>query len=1624
MFEFNACSENALLELDNEMLDNELHIHNSSFNPASSLYLVMPTNDSEYNHWKPKRLHVTGSDIDLIILSENNLCINGGNFEAVSRVLILNHQYNIEDGKVYISSIINDDFAISMNECSLNDLHVFSSKFLAKSIKVLNKLFGNIDNQISITGTSSSLSSIHSLLINQDIGTNQISLEYTNIDGEFVYPQTKKISLVKCQIPSLGELSYKSDDILKISDLNINNAYKIDLESRSLTLGSINIPKGKVYISAHSYIEINCDCDGNFSGIELHIDLQNIPNDNNKKLDFPLGKIDFDFISIQNASAIKIPGIVKAKNFEILDCKDVAINELHVHLFKYETILGKLQLGYLSANSKNSVGSMILNGQIKTFFNNPTTILENIYSYNKCDLLINDSFISPKIFLNMKLATLQRQDKATDLDTNYGIQISNNGHTNVDIGAICAEMISKFVISGSAKIKHVLCTPDPYDNYFHADLNRGYKIEINYFNATSTGSILVDPNRGDIIITNQQNRTLTSGHSGHFIEVKRGESCSFPPTRWSNQEWNSLKEAAHTLSTEFVVASSQSTNSYWRVDDINLNKMFDADEDTKSLVLYNQDNLLMINYMLDKMGIANKILNKYVGEFVNALSYQEYIQELSDYLALAKNIYLPYREHLLLNKQGIRDTQCGILVNTGNQVEYYALGITNSGNSLSPISQLRYEFLSNSNSKDLSTIYKLITSNSDKIYIDQDTGMIFGNQLDLEYDKVILLKKKYIVDNKLNIQHDCTLEMLSLGFYNLIIQKLHYSNNDMEKVIFSGVLNIKQESFDQNSKYLSKLLNDTATAANIWDNNYDYALNMQVFNELSPWLSYEQVFAQIIDSDLLSSPFELLTSSYNFKHRLNSQDNIHKIQTSLKGLDDVPTFLNTQEKKSLMLFSNGYYNHYNGVFNKNYFYVNADEIEIIGQNKTIILPELMTLISNICSSGSIEVSSYLLNMILQESQAYSGNIKDNIHKLIEKANHGLFNINLAKSHEYFTANILLLNIDNLDYKPTLLNWDTTLIANYFLSDNGNNKIFPAKINLAHQEELFLNYSSSHLVANFILQNIQNVGKDFTFEFFLYDKPSKKNFCFTIQQDKISLHYNKDLKDILDNKSLKPVLVCNNGFFHVLTHSGFKPLPSHLYQNKIYLVNNNSLLQNADDEQDNVIFIDAKNSNIICFDSITEMNHKDQLSQNLQTNYLKHKVCLNKTFGIHRMTTFSKDIISGSDWVKDMQSNNVIDVSAENIDYKGALNKIELLMNLPQVTSEDRLFKAIKLFSSLSANNSVVDITKPALLKEASVVLNSKSHNYKQLLKLKITNKIHELNGLLLDIKDKSTKKILFSIDSNLKIITNNGKCEEFSIYINNISGNIKPIENDRLTNTTLIQKSYNDLGSDIVKVINNVGNSILNLVLKQQLDLCIQHINIATNKPPYNSEMLNKAHKILGDIDKIVGINYLKSTIDNFIDNSSGTEFVHIQNDVNTADASNIVIQDKMIKKYLYGESINECIIGDLNIFINSNDKLRHKINEYNQSITGQQITNKSSFVIYRDMIQHLCDATNGNTIKLLTSSANHNINSLKSFTKESFANYLSGVFDQNKNSQYRDIFMSKDMITILAFIELVSIKC
>lgn len=532
MFDFDVNNQEAVLELDLTDLEGGVVINNHPLAPADVIYMILPKSyDSKDLFWNSTTT-LNGPKADLVMLMQSDLVISNQDFQQFDHVLISDNKF-CRDGSRFL--VIKEDeydkYKVEVNGCEANHIYFFCNKVQFLSSKVLGDLFvklnGN-DSELNIKGSNNIRSIVGDLIIHKDHSPQKIDISSANILRNFNCDgvDTLSVSDLKtghgiCQlfVKTIEELS----DFHTLSD-------ELMIMSSDISISSFIAPRGKIYIESDAFIEFHRNGDGNFTGLELNIDVTKAIE---KSIKMPFGQIVFDKININGASVLYIPGNLSAGELIITNCNEIKINFVNVGHFTYETSTGHLSCGDQGAG-RVKINSLWFIGNIVADFLGPSEVDYIDTDKGRCSINVYDDFNTRLINLNLSLD--RKLEKVnSESDGYFGLEIRNDYDKEVQIGTILAKL-NKFYVAGGVKLNKVMIEPvDIKYNLLYVDVQHRNKIFVEEFFVSFDHNIVIDKSTGKISLVQSADRAIESGQiitnfigsCQNYLQIRAGNGLRF-----------------------------------------------------------------------------------------------------------------------------------------------------------------------------------------------------------------------------------------------------------------------------------------------------------------------------------------------------------------------------------------------------------------------------------------------------------------------------------------------------------------------------------------------------------------------------------------------------------------------------------------------------------------------------------------------------------------------------------------------------------------------------------------------------------------------------------------------------------------------------------------------------------------------------------------------------------------------------------------------------------------------------------------------------------------------------------------------------------------------------------------
>jgi hypothetical protein len=513
------------LEMSSFNADTCLFIHNDILNPASTLYLIPPKTDHTLE-WKSK-VKTDDSNLDLMVLLNNNTTIHDGSFEDFDHVMITNH---------HVRERTNSGI-------SFDDDQSYDVTLIIKKLKTKNGLIFSSHLALLASEIARDI-----LRINLEDQAPMLRLEGINDQAQFdigkfeINSNVKKLTLNNVKV-NQGFTHKNIEDLfientLVKSDFNLSNVgtiRKLGLSSTctdskiycdTIEISNLFTPKGKFYIASNSYINFKLNEDGRLAGIDLVLDMSK-SSSLERVINFPAQKFNFEQVSVIGASkvSIQLGGYCKQLMFE--NCELVSANNIIVQNVAYKI---QDKNGTLSLYSTKIGENLIVAGVVNINLSNIEA--PNIEAYGLCKLNLSDNILIKMLKLNLKLNVSNPNNNI--LANESAITIDNSNKSHVQIDNILAK-ISNLHIKGGAKLGTVLIVPiDKISTLFWIEMTTSGSMLIDRLFVGGKHDIVISPD-GSINIVRNHNMlsgssvyaSITSATAKDYIHVKAGNGIRF-----------------------------------------------------------------------------------------------------------------------------------------------------------------------------------------------------------------------------------------------------------------------------------------------------------------------------------------------------------------------------------------------------------------------------------------------------------------------------------------------------------------------------------------------------------------------------------------------------------------------------------------------------------------------------------------------------------------------------------------------------------------------------------------------------------------------------------------------------------------------------------------------------------------------------------------------------------------------------------------------------------------------------------------------------------------------------------------------------------------------------------------
>lgn len=519
--EIHVSGDNSVFDINHDDIINEIPIviHNDQYNPAARVFLNLPKTNSKLD----MRCSISTdsiSELELILLLNNDTHIHNGCFKTFDRVMVTDHKIVERTDQDVILS--NDDFYDT--NLTIDNLRAKEAYFFASNVKLLNggiaqhflgmTLHGMLQN-IFLQG-GEKLLTIGNMDIHSNI--NNLSLDKVLIKSSFKYNKIKELFFkdTYSQTPlSLKNIQHCKDFQLESTEL-INELF-VD----SISIGKILTPRGKFYIAAKSYIDFRVDNNSHLKAIDLILDMSD-GTGVDKRVLFPVHPFSFETVKIINADDVLINVGGTCRDIYFYNCSKVAA---------YKIKAGNVNYDYEPKNNSIQQGSLFFSGEVYNSFliygNSKVTFYDldvnTLEAKGACRFSFNGQTNCKMLQLNLNVDAYNPPDEL--FDDKLSLHINCHTGLPVNIDTILAKL-STLYIKGKVTLGDVLIQPiNKISNFFWVDSKNFSDLSINRLVMLSECKLSVFPD-GTIRLVQTKNQ-VTSGDMYALIDNTTVENCAY-----------------------------------------------------------------------------------------------------------------------------------------------------------------------------------------------------------------------------------------------------------------------------------------------------------------------------------------------------------------------------------------------------------------------------------------------------------------------------------------------------------------------------------------------------------------------------------------------------------------------------------------------------------------------------------------------------------------------------------------------------------------------------------------------------------------------------------------------------------------------------------------------------------------------------------------------------------------------------------------------------------------------------------------------------------------------------------------------------------------------------------------
>ncbi|MDX1917440.1 MAG: hemagglutinin repeat-containing protein [Rickettsiaceae bacterium] len=830
--EIKVSFDEALLNLDTYDIDScnrRFLIENDPENPACCLYCEMPENISEfYSKVILNNNNGPENDLDLVVLLKNDCHIHPDAFQNFKTILFTDQDILEKSSNVILSESYSKHLRLTIDRFRFQEAYFICGELSlehaggSKESVLGVKLHGD-DTALSLKGYKDTSNKIQYFgLRNLEIKCqlNDLILDKVYIDKDFCTSNIRSINAQDFLLSS--NLSLTNLDQVEASIETLG--YDINFDSKIVKINSFLSPRGKFYISAESYVDFKIDNSGEFSGIDLVIDMSKSPN-NERNIRFPAKEFKFTNIKLIGASDVEIPLGGDCRELVLEDCIKANLSNIKAgNIFYSAKTKGQLFFS-------GKVCNLLISGIVQTTFYDIN--VNNIEAMGICDLNFQDTVKNCDMLkLNLDLDTKNPPEELFTGQTKSRIYIS--GQKTVNIGTILAKL-STFHLEGKAVIGNILIQPiENISTLFWVNSKQGSNLKVSRLAVLSDYNLIIDKNSGEINIVRNENLLTSSRGDVHasgrlsvkeYVYVSAGGSISFDGNLTVDRGDGGLRSKYGNIfiSGKIKVSGNLAIISGGSVD------LADSLIDTKQVLsiwsnntsFISNSNINAAEVLIESLNqsislenvnltsahiaiIANENLNIESSNFTSSnidlksgagtyvgnseISSQSiYINSVRQFLLVHSNIEIKQKPHVLFARP--------VSSNSDNIIKG-GFRIAEDIDIIGVIGEGKRNFLSNLRWKNVSLTENMQMENG-SAYIISNSGFIVGSNIS--------------ASNNLIIRAGDSIEVIPIALHNAAMEFGGYNMNSIKQVISSinaGLVDIEAE---KSAEFIQALINASSS---------------------------------------------------------------------------------------------------------------------------------------------------------------------------------------------------------------------------------------------------------------------------------------------------------------------------------------------------------------------------------------------------------------------------------------------------------------------------------------------------------------------------------------------------------------------------------------------------------------------------------------------------------------------------------------------------------------------------------------------------------------------------------------------------------------------------------------------